>query len=156
MHYGTVWIASIVSLRETSSHKIVYDISALRPIARTEHGRSKRSRSPQPQQALTIVCVMFSYNRPVPMVKPFFEVTAVIETIGAIIWEPTSRIKNDRNGKSTTWCHCKYSENGKDLTGKWERIIPYFPRIANIINKIAKPRQNLISWWKVRHDLVAI
>ena len=62
--YRTVWIASNVSLRQSSSHKIVPDRRGLRPIARIEHGRSKRSRSPQSPQALTIVCVMFSYNRP--------------------------------------------------------------------------------------------
>ena len=41
-----------------------FDRPGLRPIARIEHGRSKRSRSPQSPQALTIVYVMFSYNRP--------------------------------------------------------------------------------------------
>ena len=43
MHHGTVCIASIVSRSESGSHKIVHDRPGLRPIARTEHGRSKRS-----------------------------------------------------------------------------------------------------------------
>ena len=41
-----------------------FDRPGLQPIARIEHGRSKRSRSPQSPQAWTIVYVMFSYNRP--------------------------------------------------------------------------------------------
>ena len=41
-----------------------FDRPGLRPIARIEHARSKRSRSPQSRQALTIVYVMFTYDRP--------------------------------------------------------------------------------------------
>ena len=41
-----------------------FDRPGLRPIARIGHERFKRSRSPQSPQALTIVYVMFSYNRP--------------------------------------------------------------------------------------------
>ncbi len=64
MHHGTVWIASIVPLCESSSHIIVRDRRGLRPIARIEQGQSKRSRSPRSSQTLVIVSVMFSYDRP--------------------------------------------------------------------------------------------
>ena len=86
MHHWTAWIASIVSMRQSSFHQLVHDRPGLRPIARIEHGRSKRSRSPQSPQALTIVYVMFSHNRPNRMIT--YELTAAIETIAAIIWEP--------------------------------------------------------------------
>ena len=54
-HHGAVWIAWIISRRESSSHKIVHDRPGLRPSIRIEHGQSKPSRSHQSLPALTIV-----------------------------------------------------------------------------------------------------
>ncbi len=53
-----------------------------RKARRIEHGRSKRSWSPQSSQTLAIVCAMFSYNR--PNRKKTFWVTEAIKTIRAI------------------------------------------------------------------------
>ncbi len=81
------------SMKEQNSWPPIFSVIAdlrrrrEREARRIEHGRSKRSWSPQSPQTLAIVCVMFSYNRPDR--KKTFWSDRGDRNDRAIIWEPT-------------------------------------------------------------------
>ncbi len=81
------------SLKEQDSWPPFFSVIAVlrrrkeREAKRIEHGRSKRSWSPQSPQTLAIVWVMFSYNRPNRKKTFWSDRSDMTETIGAIIWE---------------------------------------------------------------------